>query len=31
VTNARKIALDPSVQVVMHTDGFGPPWMKRDT
>jgi hypothetical protein len=31
VTNARKIALDPRVQVVMHMDGFGPPWMKRDT
>jgi hypothetical protein len=31
VTNARKIALDPRVQFVMHMDGFGPPWMKRDT
>jgi hypothetical protein len=31
VTNARKIALDPRVQIVMHMDGFGPPWMKRDT
>jgi hypothetical protein len=31
VTNARRIALDPRVQVVMHMDGFGPPWMKRDT
>ena len=31
VTNARKIELDPRVQVVMHMDGFGPPWMKRDT
>jgi hypothetical protein len=31
VTNARKITLDPRVQVVMHMDGFGPPWMKRDT
>jgi hypothetical protein len=31
VTNYEKIALDPSVQVVMHMDGFGPPWMKRDT
>ena len=31
VTNAAKIALDPRVQVVMHMDGFGPPWMKRDT
>jgi hypothetical protein len=25
VTNARKIALDPRVQFVMHMDGFGPP------
>jgi hypothetical protein len=31
VTNARKIELDPRVQIVMHMDGFGPPWMKRDT
>ncbi|HZF68809.1 MAG TPA: hypothetical protein VEZ47_12275, partial [Gemmatirosa sp.] len=31
VTNARQIALDPRVQIVMHMDGFGPPWMKRDT
>lgn len=31
VTNTKKIALDPRVQVVMHMDGFGPPWMKRDT
>ena len=31
VTNTRKIALDPRVQVVMHMDGFGPSWMKRDT
>jgi hypothetical protein len=31
VTNAKKIALDPNVQIVMHMDGFGPPWMKRDT
>lgn len=31
VTNARRIALDPRVQLVMHMDGFGPPWMKRDT
>ncbi len=31
VTNASKIELDPRVQVVMHMDGFGPPWMKRDT
>ena len=31
VTNADEIELDPRVQVVMHMDGFGPPWMKRDT
>ena len=31
VTNARKIALDPRVQIVMHMDGFGPPFLKRDT
>jgi hypothetical protein len=31
VTNYRDIRLDPAVQVVMHMDGFGPPWMKRDT
>ena len=31
VTNTRKISLDPRVQVVMHMDGFGPSWMKRDT
>ena len=31
VTNYRQIALDPNVQIVMHMDGFGPPWMKRDT
>ncbi len=31
VTNARKITLDPRVQFVMHMDGFGPAWMKRDT
>ena len=31
VTNTRKIALDPRVQIVMHMDGFGPAWMKRDT
>lgn len=31
VTNARRIKLDSRVQVVMHMDGFGPPWSKRDT
>jgi hypothetical protein len=31
VTNTRKIVLDPRVQIVMHMDGFGAPWVKRDT
>ncbi len=31
VTNVKKITLDRRVQVVMHMDGFGPAWMKRDT
>jgi hypothetical protein len=31
VTNADKIRLDPKVQVVMHMDGFGAPWLKRDS
>lgn len=31
VTNAHRIELDPRVQFVMHMDGFGPPWSKRDT
>lgn len=31
VTNASKIALDPRVQFVMHMDGFGAPWLKRDS
>jgi hypothetical protein len=31
VTNVEKIELDPRVQFVMHMDGFGPPWLKRDT
>jgi hypothetical protein len=31
VTNLRRITLDPRVQIVMDMDGFGPPWMKRDT
>ena len=31
VTNYRKIELDPRVQFVMHMDGFGAPWLKRDT
>ena len=31
VTNANRIQLDPRVQFVMHMDGFGAPWLKRDT
>ncbi|MEO5814627.1 MAG: hypothetical protein ABIT20_05045 [Gemmatimonadaceae bacterium] len=31
VTNTKNIVLDPRVQIVMHMDGFGPGWMKRDT
>ena len=31
VTNVKNIKLDPRVQVVMHMDGFGAPWVKRDT
>lgn len=31
VTNYRRIRLDPRVQVVMHMDGFGEPWLKRDS
>lgn len=31
VTNASQIRLDPSVQVVMHMDGFGSPRVKRAT
>ncbi len=31
VTNASSIRLDPKVQVVMHMDGFGAPWLKRDS
>ena len=31
VTNTRRITLDPRVQIVMHMDGFGAPWVKRDT
>jgi hypothetical protein len=31
VTNYAKIQLDPRVQFVMHMDGFGAPWLKRDT
>jgi hypothetical protein len=31
VTNANKIVLRPEVQIVMHMDGWGPPWLKRDS
>lgn len=31
VTNADAIKLDSRVQVVMHMDGFGAPWLKRDS
>jgi hypothetical protein len=31
VTNADRIKLDPHVQVVMHMDGWGEPWLKRDS
>jgi len=31
VTNAKMIAFRPEVQVVMNMDGWGAPWLKRDT
>lgn len=31
VTNYQNIRLRPEVQVVMHMDGFGAPWLKRNT
>ena len=31
VTNASDIKLDARVQIVMDMDGFGPPWLKRDS
>lgn len=31
VTNYKKIRLDPRVQIVMEMDGFGEPWLKRDS
>jgi hypothetical protein len=31
VTNSENIQLRPEVQVVMHMDGWGPPWLKRDS
>lgn len=31
LTNAAGIRLDPRVQVVINMDGWGPPWMKRES
>jgi len=31
VTNAKNIVLRPEVQLVMHMDGWGAPWLKRDS
>jgi hypothetical protein len=31
VTNAKNIMLRPEVQIVMHMDGWGAPWLKRDS
>jgi len=31
VTNAKNIQLRPEVQIVMHMDGWGAPWLKRDS
>ena len=31
VTNAKRIVLRPDVQIVMHMDGWGAPWLKRDS
>ena len=31
VTNARNITLCPEVQIVMNMDGWGAPWLKRDS
>jgi hypothetical protein len=31
VTNARSIKPRPEVQIVMHMDGWGAPWLKRDS
>ncbi len=31
ITNADKIILSPEIQIVMHMDGWGRPWLKRDT
>lgn len=31
VTNAKRLKLRPEVQIVMNMDGWGPPWLKRDS
>lgn len=31
VTNSKNITLRPEVQIVMHMDGWGAPWLKRDS
>jgi hypothetical protein len=31
VTNSKSIVLRPEVQMVMHMDGWGAPWLKRDS
>jgi hypothetical protein len=31
VTNSQNVQLRPEVQVVMHMDGWGAPWLKRDS
>ena len=31
VTNSKSIVLHPEVQMVMHMDGWGAPWLKRDS
>lgn len=31
ITNARSIKPNPEVQIVMHMDGWGAPWLKRDS
>ena len=31
VTNAKNIVVRPEVQIVMNMDGWGPPWLKRDS
>ena len=31
LTRSKQIKLDPRVQIVIHMDGWGPPWMKEDS